>query len=305
MGERSVQGSGLRGISAYLKKLGHCLNRDDCAGLAAEMTYNWMLSLLPALIFIFSLFGMFGVKSSLFEQVMSRMVLLIPSDAYHLLQVSLHELTQASNGSVAFLSLIGALWTASNGANSVEKALNRSFQCVERKRGFVHQQTVALLIVVGLGCLIFISANLIVFGDVIFNFIQQTFYLPEEVLTMLGWSRWGISIGGLVLIISFIYWIAPDVSTKHLSIRQRVLPGALTFVPLWILMSWLFGLYVTNLAHFNKIYGSMGAIIILMVWLYLTSYTLIIGGEINAIASGCAEDCPPSNSVLSTSSVPD
>jgi len=275
-----------------LKELWRCLNRDDAAGLAAEMTYNWMLSLIPALIFIFAIFGMFGVKSDLFGQLMNRLYIVAPRDAYSLVLASLQELTRDSNGGVAVLSLLGAVWTASNGINSAEKALNRAFQCVEKRRGLVRHALVGVGAVVGLGLVMFVSSNLIVFGDVIFNFIQQNFYIPTEAVFLFGLLRWGIAIGGLVLIMSFIYWLLPDVRSARLSFRERVLPGTLVFVPLWLLISWLFSLYVTNFAHYNKIYGSMGAIIVLMIWLYLTSYTLIIGGEVNAIVSGCSADEP-------------
>lgn len=274
--------------SADLKRLWRCLNRDDAAGLAAEITYNWMLSLIPALIFIFALFGMFGVKTTLFEQLMDRVYAIAPREAYNLLLASLTELVSASNGGIAILSLAGAIWTASNGVTSVEKALNRAFRNVEMRRGMVRNYLVGIGAVVGLGFLMFVSANLVVFGDVIFNFIQNTFRVGPEVLLVLGWFRWGIAVGGLVLIISFIYWLVPDVRLAKLSFWKRVLPGTLVFVPLWLLISWLFSLYVTNFGHYNKVYGSMGAIIVLMLWLYLTSYTLIIGGEVNAIASGCS-----------------
>ena len=274
----------------YLKTLWRCLNRDDAAGLAAEMTYNWMLSLLPALIFIFTLFGMFGVKSAIFEELMARVYLLAPQDAYQVLQTNLMELTRASNGGLALLSLFGAVGTASNGVNSVQKALDRAFRGVERRRGMVRHAIVSFLVILGMGILMFVSANLIVFGDLIFKLIRQAFDPDNVFLFLLGWLRWGIAITGLVLTITFIYWLAPDVRAAHLPFRRRVLPGTLVFVPLWILISWLFSLYVTNFGHYNKIYGSMGAIIVLMIWLYLTSYTLIIGGEVNAMASGCSED---------------
>lgn len=273
----------------FLKRLWNCLNRDDAAGLAAEMTYNWMLSLLPALIFLFTLFGMFGVKSDLFEHFMSRIYVVAPREAYTLLQATLAQLTKDSNGGVAVLSLLGAVWTASNGVTSIEKALNRAFQCVDHRRGLLRHFLVGLLAVIGLGILMMLSANLIVFGDVFFSFIQQTFWLPDYVGWIFSCLRWGIAIVGLVLISSFIYWLVPDVRAEKLTFRQRVLPGTLVFVPLWMLISWLFSLYVVSFGHYSKIYGSMGAIIVLMIWLYLTSYTLIIGGEVNAIVSGCSD----------------
>jgi len=272
----------------FLKRLWDCLKRDDAAGLSAEMTYNWMLSLLPTLMFLFTLFGMFGVKSDLVDQFMSRIYVVAPREAYTLLQVTLTALIKDSNGGVAVLSLLGAIWSASNGVTSIEKALNRAFRCVDKNRGFLRHFLVGLLAVIGLGILMLLSANLVVFGDVIFGFIQQTFWLPEQVGWIFSWLRWSVAIVGLVLISSFIYWLVPDIRAEKLKFRQSVLPGTLVFVPLWILISWLFSLYVVSFGHYSKIYGSMGAIIVLMIWLYLTSYTLIIGGEVNAIISGCS-----------------
>jgi len=287
-------GEAMAGLSLPYKRavqsLWRCLNRDDSAGLAAEMTYNWMLSLIPALVFMIAMFGMFGMQSSLFDQLMDRLYLLAPRDAYQMLQSSLKELNVGSNGKIAVLSFLGALWTASNGVKSIEKALNRAFRSVEKRRGFLQQQGIAFLAVIGLGLLMLVSANLIVFGEVIFNLIQSSMPIAPEWMPIFNWLRWGLAIGGLVFVIFFIYWIIPDTSAKQLPLSQRVLPGTLLFVPLWILLSWLFSLYVANFANFNKVYGSMGAIIVLMSWLYLTSYILIIGGEVNAMASGCSGD---------------
>jgi membrane protein len=276
----------------FLRQLWTQINRNDCSGLAAEMSYNWMLSLLPTLIFMLTLLGLFGVQSNSFKEIMVRLHQFMPSDALKLIHDSVKELIRASTGGLAIISLLGALWTASNGAITIEKALNRSYQCTDMQRNFWQQRVVALLIVLGLVFLLFVVSNLIVFGDLMFNAIQTYLRLPVWVLTLLAFLRWCIPIIGLVPVMGFIYWIAPDY--KHTPTTKKVVwPGALTFVGVWLLISWLFSLYVTNLGTYNKIYGSMGVIIILMVWLYLTSFTLIIGGEVNAILTGCNQENPP------------
>jgi membrane protein len=245
-----------------------------------------MLSLVPALIFLLTLFGLFGVQTASFQETMSHLRRFMPADALTLIRNCVYELTSASTGGLAVVSLLGALWTASNGAVTIEKALNRSYQCVEQQRSFWHQRLIALVIVLGLGFLLFVGANLIVFGDLIFDALQRYLFLPDWLLTLLAFLRWSIPIIGLVPIMGFIYWVAPDYS--HSRTRKKVVwPGAITFVAVWLLLSWLFGLYVTNMGNYNKIYGPMGAIIILMVWLYLTSLTLIIGGEVNALLIDC------------------
>lgn len=272
-----------------LRSLWTRLTKNDSPGLAAEMTYNWVMALLPTLIFIFALFGMFGTQSNLFEEIMSRLQQLIPRDAFDFIQLSLSELTKDSNGSLAILSFLGALWTGSNGAITVEKALNRAYACELQKRSFWEERLVALLIVLGLGVLLFVCANLIVFGEVIFAALENIFHLMPWQLTVFGIIRWIIPISGLVVISAFIYWIAPNfpASSNSGNAKKQIWPGAFTFVSLWIMISWLFSLYVSNMGNYNKIYGPMGAMIILMIWLYLTSYALIIGGEVNALGSKC------------------
>lgn len=269
----------------FLKQLMARLGEDDSAGLAAEMSYNWMLALLPTLIFIFTLFGMFGIHTDLFAQLMSNLHRLVPNDAFELIQASLSELTRDSSGSLAIASFLGALWTASNGAIAVEKAVNRANHCQEVKRTFWQQRAIALLIVIGLGFLLFVCANLIVFGGLMFDVIQNFLHWPSWMLSLFGFLRWSIPIAGLVLISGFIYWIAPEPMEEPERAKKSVWPGALTFVGMWILISIAFSIYVSNMGNYNKVYGPMGAIVILMIWLYLTSLALIIGGEVNALCS--------------------
>ena len=269
----------------FLKQLLHRLGEDDSIGLAAEMSYNWMLSLLPTLIFLFTLFGLFGVHTDLFAQTMGHLQRLIPQDAFKLIEASLSELTQASSGGLAILSFLGAMWTASNGAVTVEKALNRANHCQEIKRTFWQQRAIALLIVIGLGFLLFVCANLIVFGGLILDAIQNFLRWPAWMLSLFSFLRWTIPIASLILISGFIYWIAPEPLPQQERWKKSVWPGALTFVGAWIFISIGFSIYVSNMGNYNKIYGPMGAIIILMVWLYLTSLALILGGEVNALYS--------------------
>ncbi|MCE3235537.1 MAG: Membrane protein-like protein [Vampirovibrio sp.] len=273
----------------FLKHLWARIQEDDIAGLSAEMTYNWMLALVPTLIFVFALFGMFGVQSNLFGELLVHLQKLVPHDAFALIQASLQELTKDSNGSLAIISFLGALWTASNGAVTLEKAINRASRCTEIHRSFWMQRAVALLLVIGLGILLFVCANLIVFGEIIFNTIQRYIYLPSWTGLVFSLIRWTIPIAGLILISAFIYYVAPDYwpESKRKESKKHIWRGSLTFVSLWIIVSWLFSLYVTNMGNYNKIYGPMGAIVILLIWLYLTSFSLLCGSEVNGIFNEC------------------
>jgi len=151
---------------------------------------------------------------------------------------------------------------------------------------------VAMWIVLGMGFLLFVCANLLVFGEVLFQAIQHLFFLPPEMLDLLGYVRWVIPVLSLIVISAFIYYVAPGYKPEWPR-KRRIWRGAMAFVGIWIFVSWLFSLYVNNMGNYSRIYGSMGAVIILMIWMYITSFALIIGGEINAIFSECTE--PQSN----------
>ncbi len=256
------------------------IRHDDCPGLAAEMAFNWMLALMPCLVFLFSLFGIITSQQALFQRMLAYFHRMVPGDAYGLVQDTLTELVRNSSGELATISLLGALWISSNGALVIEKALNRAYGCTERRRNFWQQRLVALLIMLGMGLILLVFSNLLVFGELLISMIAHWLHPPSWILSGLNALRWLVLIGGFMTISMWIYSIAPE--SQLFSAWKRTWPGAVVFVTLWALVSLLFSAYVTNMGNYDNVYGPMGAIIILMIWLYLTSYALLIGGEVNA-----------------------
>lgn len=265
----------------FIRELWLRLIRDDCAGMAAEIAYHWMLALIPVLIFLFSLFGMVTSRPELFTQVLDVLHRFIPHQAFSLVAESLTDLTRDSSSGLAVVSFLAALWSASNGALVVEKALNRAYSKSARRRNFWRQRLVAVLSVLGVGLILLVATNLVVFGKMLINAVEHWYRPAGWVLGWLKVLRWLMPVGGLLAVSLFIYTVGPE--RKEQRAWNTVWPGALAFVLLWMLTSSLFGEYVTNLGSYNKVYGSMGAIIVLMVWLYLTSYAFLIGSEINAL----------------------
>lgn len=263
----------------FIRELWLRLLRDDCAGLSAEIAYHWMLALIPVLIFLFSLFGIVTSEPYLFNQILENLHRFVPAEAFSLLYGTLSELTRDSSSGLAIVSFVAALWTGSNGAMVIEKALNRAYSKSGRRRSFWKQRIVAVISILGVGLILLVSANLVVFGKMLIMAVERWWQPEGWVLLWLQVLRWLMPIGGLLAVSLFIYTVVPERKGGW----QTIWPGASAFVLLWILVSLLFGQYVTNLSSYNKVYGSMGTIIVLMVWLYLTSYALLIGGEINAL----------------------
>lgn len=282
------------GRMGFLKDLWARVGQNDYFGLSAEMAYNWMMAMVPLLIFLFSLFAMTTGQGEGFNHLMENLRRLLPGDAYDLVNGTLQDLTRNSSTGLAIASLVGALWASSNGAMVVIKALDRAYRCTEETRNFIVQRLVALAIVVGMGVILLVCSNLLVFGGVLIDTVERYFSPDGFMVSMLEIVRWVLPLVGLVLVSMFIYAIAPN--RKKKGAWKETWPGALTFVSMWVVISYLFSLYVSNMGNYSKVYGPMGAIIILLFWLYLTSFSLLIGGQVNAMRSSCDEgtlNAPP------------
>ncbi|HEY9687320.1 MAG TPA: YihY/virulence factor BrkB family protein [Coleofasciculaceae cyanobacterium] len=279
----------------FLKALLARIGQNDFPGLSAEMAYNWMMALLPLLVFLFTLFGLFAGQGDEFHQIMENLRRLVPQDAYALVADTLEDLTSNSSTELAIIGFLGTLWASSNGAMVVIKGLDRAYRCTEENRNVILQRTIALGIVVGMGLILLVGSNLLVFGGMIISVIEARFSPDGLVVFLLEVVRWVLPLAGLIPVSMFIYIITPNRPKR--GAWKEVWPGALTFVGLWVIISWLFSLYVSNMANYSKVYGSMGAIVILLFWLYLSSFALLIGGQVNAMRSGCDEgelNAPPS-----------
>jgi membrane protein len=164
---------------------------------------------------------------------------------------------------------------------TLEKAFIRFYGMEAKAPGFWRQRALAVLLILGLAFMVMVCVNLVIFGEVIIQILRKGLNLPATTLDFIYWARWALPISSLLVISWFVYSVVP--SPLGPQSWKKMWPGALVFVPLWILFSLLFSQYVNNMGNYSKVYGPMGAIIILMVWLYLTSFALLVGGEVNAL----------------------
>jgi membrane protein len=260
------------------------IQKDDCLGLAAEMAYHLTLSLLPALLFIVSILGLLGGRQDAFADTMGLLGQVVPKEAMPLLRDTLSTIIRGSSGGLATLGLLGALWTASNGAAVVVKGINRAYDMPTHKDPAWLERILAVLMILLVCTGLVVNLNLLLFGDQLIHWIGDLFSLPEFLQIALQGVRWLIIVGGLITVSALAYALAVLSHTPRLTWRDTW-PGAIVFVLLWLAVSWAFGYYVENMAHFNQVYGALGAVVILMTWLYLSSLALLIGGEFNAVIS--------------------
>jgi len=274
-------GGGVGGAVDFVKRLGKGVQGSDDAGLAAEMAYHLMLSLMPALVLLVSVFDLIGSRYNLFDESLVMLSRVAPREVMPLIRETLGQIMDANSGRVALFGALGLLWTASNGAAVVLKGVNRAYG-VTLKTGMVRERLFAIVMILVLGLGMLVGLNLFFFGDDLIAFADRVFTLPGVVVSLLHLARWLLVLGALVLVSALVYFLSLYQITPRVKLRA-VIPGALTFVGLWLLASWGFRLYIEHFATFNQVYGALGVVIILLTWLFLTSFALLVGGEVNAL----------------------
>lgn len=254
---------------------------NDFSGMAAEMGFMLMLGIFPAMLFLMAIFGWMGNKSFM-NPVLLFLSNVIPNDSMKLIQTALREVMIFSKGGlIAIIGIIVTLFLTSNSVAVVLKGLNRAYK-VEETRSFVYTRILSVIMVFVNTFMLFLSINLIIFGKFITNFLVNYVQISHNVEITLLTLRWPISFLALYFMAFINYYILPDLKGEENLKRKSALPGTLFFCVFWLIGSWGFSVYVNNYHTYNKVYGTIGAFAVLMVWLYYTSILLLIGGEINS-----------------------
>ena len=253
----------------------------DFFGVAAEMAFWFILGLFPFLLFLASLFAWVG-KKTLMIPILDFISNIAPKDVANLIMNTLSEAMIFKQGT--FIAIFGLCVTIALSANAIAviiKGLNRAYN-IEETRNFIYTRTLSVLMVFVNSFLLFLAVNMIVLGKVILNFLMEYTALSQLSIDVISIVRWPVSCIALAFSAYANYLILPDIK-RHDRIRvESVIPGTWFFSVFWMIGSWCFSLYLSNLNAYNKVYGTIGAFAILMVWLYYTSLIVLVGGEINS-----------------------
>lgn len=251
-------------------------NEDVVSDRAAALSYYFLFALFPSLLFLTALLGMLPIPG-LMERLMDYVGQALPGDAASVISKTLDEIVRGSRGSLISIGALAALWASSNGMGSMMNALNIAYD-VEDRRSWVKRRLIAVALTVGFSLFILGGLILMVFGPRLGQAVADWFGLGT-VFTA-AWRVASVPAAMLFVMvgIALVYYLAP--ATKQ---RWRwVTPGSAIALILWLAMSYGLRLYVTNFANYNATYGSIGGVILLMLWLYLTGIALLLGAEVNA-----------------------
>jgi len=253
---------------------------EDLMSSAAQVAFYFAFALFPLLLFFLSLFGLvLESADELRAEMFYYLRQLMPLSAFNLVKTTIDEVTENSSGGKLTVGILIAIWSASAGIDSLRIALNGVYNATE-KRAYWQTKLIALFLTFGLGVLITIALGSVFYGSKFTLLILSTINLPIESPFVLGVLQWIIILVVLVAIFAIIYNYLPQ-HKKHSWVW--ISPGTVAGIVLWLSFSYAFRLYLEYFNTYAKTYGSLGAMIILMLWLYLTALVILIGGSINAV----------------------
>lgn len=249
-------------------------NEDNMLGRAAELAYYFLLALFPMLIFLSSLVGFLPDAQ---ESIFRALARVMPSDAMRLVHETIRDVVKNRSGGLLSFGVLGALWAASGGANAVMGALNVAYDAKE-KRSFWKVRLIALGLTLALALLIVVGVILIMFGDRFSVWVAARLGLGAAFAIVWGVIDYLLGLAFVFLGLQLIYHFGPNVRQDW----RWITPGAVFAVVSMIISSLLLSFYLRFGPSYSATYGSLGAVIALMVWLYLMGVVLLSGGEINA-----------------------
>lgn len=258
-----------------LKELASRVIDDDITALAAQVTYYLLLSFFPFLLLLLSMIGYSDLKSN---DVLVYLSQIMPTSTFDLIYITVIDVFDKTSGNLVSLSIIGVIWTGSSGFRAIIKGLNKAYDEKET-RPYWKTLVISILFMIGLATVIIVAVALVVFGQTIGGMIVTRFHVSSKFI--LNWDiiRYLVTLCGMVFTFASLYHFTP---CRRMTWRE-VMPGA-TFSTLgWLISSLGFAYYVNNFNNYSSVYGGIGGVIVLMVWLYITSIIILLGGEINAL----------------------
>jgi membrane protein len=269
----------LRGVSAtqLVKRVIAEVQQDNCAVYAAALAYYFLFALFPFFLFLTALLGYLPIPN-LMDRIMGLLAQVMPGEALRLVEENVGKLVSQQRGGLLSFGIVAALWTASGALTGISDALNHAYD-VEEGRPFWKVRGMAILLTIGLSIFLIASIVLLMFGPQIGSWIADLVGLGRAFEVAWNILRWPVILILVITAMAAIYYFAPDVDQSW----KWLTPGSVLAVILWILISLGFSFYVNNFGSYDKTYGSIGAIIVLLTWMYVSGFVILVGGEINAV----------------------
>jgi membrane protein len=249
---------------------------DDMVTYAAALSYHLALALFPFIIFMLTLLGALGL-SEFFDRVLTQSQAALPPDAYELLARVIGEIRGQTREGLLSFSILFALWAAATGMRSVMNALNVAYD-VEETRPAWKRYPLSIFYTIGLVAVVIAAAIFRLVGPWAAQRYANRLGWTTAVAEAWTWLRWPVVLLLLLLVVAFIYYLGPNIDQPF----RYVTPGSVCAVVVWIVASLLFSVYVENFGNYGATYGSLGGMVVLLLYFFVSAAVLLLGAEINA-----------------------
>jgi membrane protein len=243
--------------------------------MAAALSYYFVISIFPAFLLVSAILA-YLPGTNPFEHVLSLMSGFVPQQSIELLRKVLATVVTPNRSTLLSFGILGTLWTASGGFAATIEALDIAYE-VEEARPFWVTRPLAVVLTLLVGVLLLVALAVMIVGPQFGTWLALRTNLSWLLAQAWPYIHWTVAVVFTVLAVEALYFLAPNVKQRF----WATLPGAVCAVGCWISLSYALGYYFRSIAHFNKTYGAMGAVIALMVWLYWTSFFMLVGAELN------------------------
>jgi len=257
-----------------LQKLYKSYFEDDIIAFSSQLAYNFLLAFFPFMIFTVALISKIGLKTDIFNKVLKS---LLPDNAYALINNILLETIYQNHNTLISVTIVLAIWTASIGFSGVVKGINRAYN-IRENRPYWKLQIINIIYTIMLALCIVFTMAILIYGSMENKVLVNHTGYDVFFISLWRVTKYAIVGAFLILIFASIYRFAPCI---RLSFKE-VLPGTIFTVTVGLTASIIFSHYANNYARYSKFYGSITAVIVLMIWLFVCSNIILIGGEINS-----------------------
>lgn len=269
----------------FWKRLYRRYEDHGLADSAATLGYYFLFSLFPFLFFLVTLAAFIPHVGPSVETLLRGARAFMPSEGRNVIEHHLRGLVASSQPHLLILALAVALYSASRGVNAVRTALNRAYD-VKESRPLWKTELLAFGMTVGGGLLLLVGITVLVAGGNAGQWVARQLSISDGYMTVLRWIRWPITTVAIMLTAALGYYLLPDVEQKF----KFITPGSVLGTLAWLLASWCFGIYASHFGTYNVTYGSIGGVIVLLLWFYITGFILLVAGELNAIVEDASPD---------------
>ncbi|WP_199727317.1 YihY/virulence factor BrkB family protein [Cryobacterium tepidiphilum] len=262
-----------------LRQTLHEFGRDSCTDLAATLTYYMVLSLFPGLLALVSLLGIVGQAQQTTDALLRVVEQLAPGDTVGILRDTVQQFTESpATGFTLVIGILGALWSASGYVGAFGRAMNRIYETREGRPVWV-LRPVQLLVTITAMVLVIVIATILIISGPIAQAIGNVVGLGETSLLIWSIAKWPVLAAAVILMVAVLYYATPNVRQPHF---RWVSLGSILAVLVLGVATLGFGFYVSNFANYDRTYGSLGGVIVFLLWLWIANLALLFGAEFDS-----------------------